>query len=434
MKIFFIGIKGSGMSSLASILHDLGHEIVGSDVEKHFFTEKNLKKRNIPIMQFGQYDLTGVGEVVLGNSFDESNIDYINATNANIKIIKYYEKLNELIQKNTSIAVSGANGKTTTTGLLVSSMKNIDTSYLIGDGTGIGNKKSNKFIFEACEYKNTFLNYTPKMAIINNIEFDHPDFFKNIDSMINSFQEFANNVDTLVINGDDLNCQKIKHSNKYTFGLKEGNALYAQNIEYKKEGISFDLIYNNEQLGKKSLPFFGEYMLYNCLGVILINLLLENDIDLTLQNIANFSGVSRRFSETVLDEKKQVFLIDDYAHHPTAIKETLKAIRQKYPTSKVLSVFQPHTYSRVEAFAYDFAYELLKSDVIVIDDVFKAARETSIKSSENTILQEINKIDPTKKILTINDLNNKFTNTVICLFGAGDIDLKYKEQLIKLYK
>ncbi len=241
MKYFFIGIKGSGMSALAIILKQMGNEVLGSDVSASFFTEKNLIKENIDIYDFGKYHMEDIDVVVLGNAFDDSNIDFINAKEKNIKVLKYYEALNRLVKDLNSVAICGTNGKTTTTGLMVSSLSDLKPSYLIGDGTGFGNKKSNNFVFEACEYKSTFLNYNPNMIIINNIEFDHPDYFKDLNHVIEVFNDFSKKAEFVIINGDDENCRKIEHNNIFSFGTTRDCDLYCFDIEYNSDGIKFRL-------------------------------------------------------------------------------------------------------------------------------------------------------------------------------------------------
>ncbi len=432
MKYFFIGIKGSGMSALAIILKQMGNEVLGSDVSASFFTEKNLIKENINIYDFGKYDMEDIDVVVLGNAFDNNNIDFINAKSKNKKILKYYEALNILVEDSNSIAICGTNGKTTTTGLMVSSLVDLEPSYLIGDGTGFGNKESQNFVFEACEYKSTFLNYNPNMILINNIEFDHPDYFKDLNHVIEIFNEFSKKAEFVIINGDDENCRKIEHSNVFSFGTTVDCDLYCFDINYNSNGVKFKLEFKNNSLGEFTLPFYGQHMLYNSLGVILTNLLYNRNIDQIIDNLSEFSGVDRRFNEYKLNDS--VILIDDYAHHATAIDLTLEAIRQKYPDYKVVTIFQPHTYSRVKSFKKEFAESLIKSDEIILVDIFASARENENGVSIDFIKDEIVLLDEKSKIKTFEDFNGEEKNVVFCLLGAGDIDILYKDKIKEFYK
>ncbi len=434
MKIFLIGIKGSGMSALATIYKQKGFEVEGSDVPTSFFTEKNLKKENINIYDFGAKDFEkDIDFVVIGNSFNKEHIDYVNAKNKGLKIIPYYEALNDIVKNTLSIAVSGTNGKTTTTGLLTQTFKHHDPSFLIGDGTGYGNTNSEYFIFEACEYKDTFLNYTPKIALINNVDFDHPDFYENIDHVIKSFQNFASNAQSIVINGDDKNCQKIKHNNKTTFGTNEYNDLIAYNVKYLSEGIKFNLKYKKEDLGSFTLPFYGEHMLYNSLASICVGLVCNEQINVLINNLKQFKGVNRRFNEEIINEKKNAFLIDDYAHHASAIDLTIEAIRQKHPDKKLTVIFQPHTASRTTTFKDEFALSLSNADQIVMAEVFFSAREKNNDVSSKIITDEIKSKYDGSKLINIDQIDTELPNQVICLLGAGDIDLLYKEKIKNLF-
>ncbi|MFV0288189.1 MAG: UDP-N-acetylmuramate--L-alanine ligase [Mycoplasmatales bacterium] len=434
MNYFFIGIKGSGMSSLAAVLKDMGNNVAGSDVPTHYFTEDKLKKKQIKIYDFGVKEFKEFsGTVILGNAFNEEHIDYQNAKSQKLEIISYATLLNNLVTSLNSIAIAGTNGKTTTTGLTKEVLKHKEISYLIGDGTGVGNSKSEYFVFEACEYQQTFLNYTPKYAIVNNIEFDHPDYFKDLAHVIESFQLFVNKVKTLIINGDDCNCQTIKHENKVTFGQKENNTLRAESVEYLPEGIQVKLQYQEKNLGTFILPFYGEHMLYNALAAICMGLVLNQPIELIIRNLQEFSGVSRRFSEETLNQTKEVVLIDDYAHHGTAIKLTIEAIRQKYPDRQLTVIFQPHTFSRTSKFKKEFAKSLVLADKIIVTDVFGSAREQEANITSEVIIKEINKL-ASHKTIEFSKLDTEQNKQVICLLGAGDIDLLYKEKIKKLFK
>lgn len=434
MNIFLIGIKGSGMSALALLLHQSGHKVSGSDINKFCFTQTKLVENKITIHEFEKINFLNekFDEIIIGNAFSKDHPEVSNAILSKIPILKYGEKINEIAKTKKSIAISGTNGKTTTTGLMSQSFIDKEPNYLIGDGVGKGNSNSDIFIFEACEYKETFLEYHPDYLIINNIEMDHPDFFKNEEHVVEVFQKFANQSKILIANGDDLNVEKIVHQNKKTFGQNSHNDLIAQNVQYKTEGIELTLTFELKNIGTYTLPFFGQHMLYNALGVILVNLEHGRDIELIIQNLKKFTGVQRRFSETVISIEKNITLIDDYAHHPTSIELTLKGVRQKYPNQQIITIFQPHTYSRMKKFSTEFAKSLLLSDKIILAEIFGSARETNQDVTINMLEEEVKKINE-NKLLNYNDLNEKCDNTIFCLLGAGDIDVLYKEKLIQKY-
>ena len=187
MKYFLIGIKGSGMASVAKILLDKGHRVIGSDTDSYVFTEDDLIKRGIKIYNFGEYDFKDIDFVIVGHSF-VNNIDHKNALDNNLKVLEYNEFVASLVKEKYSIAVCGSHGKTSTVGLLTHLLKKYNPSYLRGDGEGKWTN-SKYFIFEACEYKDHFLKYNPNVTLLLNIDYDHVDYFKTETDYYNSFQQ-----------------------------------------------------------------------------------------------------------------------------------------------------------------------------------------------------------------------------------------------------
>lgn len=202
----FVGIKGSGMSSLAQIMHDLGHEVQGSDIENYVFTEVALRNKGIKILPFDANNIKEDMVVIQGNAFASSHEEIVRAHQLKLDVVSYNDFLGQIIDQYTSVAVTGAHGKTSTTGLL-SHVMNGDkkTSFLIGDGTGMGLPESDYFAFEACEYRRHFLSYKPDYAIMTNIDFDHPDYFKDINDVFDAFQEMAHNVKKVLLLGVMMN-------------------------------------------------------------------------------------------------------------------------------------------------------------------------------------------------------------------------------------
>ncbi|MGL4589738.1 MAG: UDP-N-acetylmuramate--L-alanine ligase [Mycoplasmatales bacterium] len=433
MNYHLIGIKGSGMCALAQILKDQGHNVTGSDIENKYFTDDILDRAGIKYLPFSETNITSeIDEVIIGNAFDETNVEVVKAMELGLKQYRYFEKLSTLVAE-TKIAIAGTNGKTTTTGLCASMFADQKLSYLIGDGTGFSKETTaDYFIFEACEYKNTFFNYHPEIGLINNVELDHPDFFKTLEQMIESFQTFANNCQKIVVNGDDQNAMKLTHPNKIIFGIENESAhINAKNVEYLPTGIKFDLIIDNNLIGEKCLPFYGEHMLYNSLAAIGIAYACGLEYDRAIENLMLFHGVNRRFFEEVLDKENGIVLIDDYAHHPTAIELTINAVRQKYPDSIVTVLFQPHTYSRTAKFMEEFAESLVLADRIFLCPIFGSVRETEQTVTIDDLGDAIEKHGVNlERDLTFIETIKK--NHVICMLGAGDIDKLYRPQIKEL--
>lgn len=415
----FVGIKGAGMSSLAQIMHDLGHEVQGSDIEKYVFTEVALKNKGIKILPFSVDNIHEGMVVIQGNAFPDTHEEIVRAHELKLDVIRYHDFLGQVINQYTSVAVTGAHGKTSTTGLL-SHVMNGDkkTSFLIGDGTGMGLPGSDYFAFEACEYRRHFLSYHPDYAIMTNIDYDHPDYFKNIDDVASAFQEMANNVKKAIIAwGDDEHLRNLKADVPiYYYGLSKNDDVYADNIQITENGTQFDVYINGEYYDHFLTPQYGNHNVQNALAVITISYLEKMDVNNIKEALETFGGVKRRFNETFVS--KQV-LVDDYAHHPREISATIETARKKYPNKDVVAVFQPHTFSRTQAFLDEFADALSKADHVFLCEIFGSIRENT---GELTIQDLINRIDGSALIDENSiDVLEKFDNAVILFMGAGDI-------------
>ncbi len=415
----FVGIKGAGMSSLAQIMHDLGHEVQGSDIEKYVFTEGTLKNKGIKILPFSVDNIHEGMVVIQGNAFPDTHEEIVRAHELKLDVIRYHDFLGQVINQYTSVAVTGAHGKTSTTGLL-SHVMNGDkkTSFLIGDGTGMGLPGSDYFAFEACEYRRHFLSYYPDYAIMTNIDYDHPDYFKDIDDVASAFQEMANNVKKAIIAwGDDEHLRNLKADVPiYYYGLSKNDDVYADNIQITENGTQFDVYINGEYYDQFLTPQYGNHNVQNALAVITISYLEKMDVNNIKEALETFGGVKRRFNETFVS--KQV-LVDDYAHHPREISATIETARKKYPNKDVVAVFQPHTFSRTQAFLDEFANALSKADHVFLCEIFGSIRENT---GELTIQDLINRIDGSALIDENSiDVLEKFDNAVILFMGAGDI-------------
>lgn len=438
MKIYFIGIKGSGMSALATILKDCGHEVKGSDVSKVFFTDEKLKQVGITVDDFDTEIAADTDVIVLGNAFSDDHSQAVQANAQGIRVVRYFDYLNEFAQRHSHpVAVAGTNGKTTTTSMLVSMLASVTPSYLIGDGNGFGNNSSDTFIFEACEYKNTFYNYHPEIAIINNVEMDHPDFFKDLDDVIKTFQTFANNANKVIVNMDDEPSMQLKENgNRFYYFSKENKEadMYMENIVKSANGFAFDLYFQGSKLGSYNLPFFGDHMIQNTLSSLLVGHLIGYSTTELVHNLALFTGAKRRFEKYEIDKVRNITLIDDYAHHPTAIKLTIDAVRQQYPDRSLTVVFQPHTYSRTIEFMDEFAQTLIKADKLFLVPIFGSIREAKGNITIDDVKSKVRALKDDVLIDDINEIDIKVDNQVICLLGAGDIDKIYIPKIKRIFK
>lgn len=445
MKYHFIGIKGSGMSALAQIMHDLGNEVEGSDVNHHLFTEDALKERNIKIMRFDENNIKEDMIVVIGNAFDNNNVEVKRALELGVKKYNYYELLHDLVNEYESIAICGCHGKTTTTALLGHVFDDIvGANYLIGDGTGHA-KDSNKYFFlEACEFKRHFLNYYPKHIILTNIELDHTDYYKDLDDMKNAYEEFLRQCDGLVIAcGDDANVRSLKIDKDIIYyGFNKDNDFICKNVVLNQNGSSFDAYYKEDFIGHFDLPLYGKHMVLNALSVIAFSYLKGLDIKEVHESIKTFKGAKRRFKENKIGN---IITIDDYAHHPTEIKVTLEAIRQKYPDKELVAVFLENTFSRTKQFYKEYADALNIADKAYVTDIF-SDRETQeeyptitpmlivdrLKNGEHLKIGNIERLIDINDIECINPLL-RHKDAVIVFMGCKEVyDLKEKlEKVLK---
>lgn len=415
----FVGIKGAGMSSLAQIMHDLGHEVQGSDIESYVFTEVALRNKGINILPFDANNIKKDMVVIQGNAFPDSHEEVIKAHDLNLEVIRYHDFLGHVINQYTSVAVTGAHGKTSTTGLL-SHVMNGDkkTSFLIGDGTGLGIPASEYFAFEACEYRRHFLSYHPDYAIMTNIDFDHPDYFKDINDVFDAFQEMSRNVKKAIIAwGDDKHLRNIKADVPvYYYGFSQDDDVYADNVQFNENGTTFDVYINNTYYDTFLSPQYGDHNILNSLAVITISYLESLNVDNIKEALETFGGVKRRFNETKVGNQ---VLVDDYAHHPREISATIETARKKYPNKEVIAVFQPHTFSRTKAFLEEFADCLSKADHTYLCEIFGSIRENTGNLTIQDLLQRINGAT----LIDEDSVNilEQHSDAVILFMGAGDI-------------
>ncbi|OXS73966.1 UDP-N-acetylmuramate--L-alanine ligase [Domibacillus enclensis] len=415
----FVGIKGSGMSALAHILHDKGYSVQGSDIEKTFFTQKALEDAGILILPFHADNIQEGMTIIAGNAFSDDHEEIKRAIEMDLPVIRYHTFLGNFIQNFTSVAITGSHGKTSTTGLMAHVVSGAaPTSYLIGDGTGCGAKDAAYFAFEACEYRRHFLSYSPDYAVMTNIDFDHPDYFADVQDVLSAFQQMAMQVKKAIFAcGDDDYLQSIQANVPVVFyGFGDENDFQARNTAFDENGTTFDVFVRNEFYATFRIPGYGDHNVLNALSVIGLCHYEEIDTDIVKERLLTFSGVKRRFSEKKAGEQ---MLIDDYAHHPTEIRATINAARQKYPNREIVAVFQPHTFSRTQTFLDEFADSLSGADAVYLCDIFGSARENHGKLTIEDLQGKIPGAQLMKEDGTA--ILKEHKNSVLIFMGAGDI-------------
>lgn len=389
IHVHFIGIGGISMSGLAEILLEEGFTVSGSDSKESALT-KQLESRGARIFygQKAENIIEGIDVVVYTAAINRENPELIEAVARKIPMLTRAELLGQLMKNyKTPIAVSGTHGKTTTTSMIshILLQGDMDPTISVGGilqaiGGNIRVGGSETFITEACEYTNSFLNFFPKIAVILNIEEDHLDFFKGLEDIRKSFHQFAALLPsdgTLVINGDIKDYKEVYEGldcNVVTYGTSSSDFDYcARDTTYDEKGnVAFDLLKNGKKTDHIVLSVTGDHNVSNALSAIATADLLHIPMETTKAGLLSFHGTDRRFEYK--GNMDGVTIVDDYAHHPTEIKATLKAAKH-YPHKKLWCVFQPHTYTRTKAFFNEFAEALSHADHIVLADIY-AARET----------------------------------------------------------
>jgi UDP-N-acetylmuramate--alanine ligase len=441
-KIHLVGIGGAGMSGLAKILYLKGYNISGSDLRKNSFTEL-LKE--LPIRVFQGHDPSnlpeGCGLIIRSAAVSENNPEIEAAKSRNIEVIKYSQMVGRLTHEKLGIAIAGSHGKTTTVAMIsyILAKAGLEPSFLCG---GIipqleGNAnytKGKSFVVEACEYDRSFLNLSPKAVVITNIEEDHLDYYRDLDEIADTFKEFASLVgdDGIVVGNLDNPISK-----EITRGLKKQGECYSllQDAEWRarsikeRDGLSFfEVLKYGKVFGEFTLRLAGLHNLSNALAAIAIANWMGVGVELIQLALSEFSGIQRRFE--LLGERDGVLVIDDYAHHPTEIRSTLKTARELFPERKIWCVFQPHQHSRTRIFLKEFSKAFADADVVILPEIFSARddQEDIKRTSSAEIAELLDKAGKAALYLPSFDeivdfLLRKITpGSVLLTLGAGDVD------------
>ena len=435
------------MSGLAEILLSRGFKVSGSDMKESELTSI-LKEKGAKVFigQRSENITPDIDLLVYTAAISKDNPEWIAMTDMNIPNISRAQLLGQIMKNfDLPIAISGTHGKTTTTSMITEILVHADTDPTVSVGGMLksigGNLRighSPYFVTEACEYTNSFLSFFPKIALILNIEEDHLDFFKDIDDIRNSFTRFASLLPkdgTLIINAEIDRLDKITGSIKcpyITYGMNDTADYYATDITYDELAHPTYTLHSPSGETKVTLSVPGIHNVYNSMAAIAFSDTAGIDRDTALSALSGFCGTDRRFEKK--GEIGGVTIIDDYAHHPTEIKATLKAA-QNYPHKTLWCVFQPHTYTRTKAFLHDFAEALSLADKIVLADIYAAREKNTIGISSLDLKAEIEKLGkechyfPTFDEIENFLLENCSQSDLLITMGAGDI-VKVGESLL----
>lgn len=439
MKVHFIGIGGISMSGLASICLNLDYIVSGSDSLNSPILEKlKLQGAQIFIGHKEENIQDNLDLVVYTAAIPKDNPELLNAQKLGIQCIDRAHFLGSVMEKyDDAIAVSGTHGKTSTTSMLSSifNYNKLDPTILvggnlpeIGGNVRIGNTPT--FITEACEYVDSFLSLKSKYAIILNIEEDHLDYFSGLDQIISSFNKFAKLVDNgfVIGNGDDLNVRKALQDikNVIYFGFNSNNDCVITQNEIQKGNLAFSLKLFDKYLGEFNIFVPGDHNLLNATAAIICAIKSGVDIDDARKGIASYRGVKRRFE--FKGQERGIKIFDDYAHHPSEIKATLKAAKH-LEKNRLIAVFQPHTFTRTLTLLDDFSNSFGDCDMVVITDIYPSReKDTGIVHSLDLVNKIIQTRDNVYYFPTFEEASTFLESTLIngdILFtmGAGDINV-----------
>jgi len=412
MKIHFIGIKGIGVSALAGYYLAKGHKVSGSDLVLGSHRAKNVPK---------DADL-----VIHSPAVTSDNPEIKQAKKLKIKIQTYPQALGDLTKEYFTIAVSGTHGKSTTCAMisLILMKAGLDPTVIVGTKLKEFNNKnfrigkSKYLVIEADEWQASFLNYWPKVIVLTNIEKEHLDYYRDLKHILSTYKEYVGHLskhDILIVNQDDKSISKLK----------------AQNSKLQLKTQNYSLRQKESEKLRKILKVPGEHNIYNALAALAVARALKIPDKVSFKALSEYKGAWRRFEIKELKIKNlKLKIIHDYAHHPTEVKATLRATREKFPNKKIWCIFQPHQYQRTIYIFNDFVRVFSNSpiDKLIITDIYDVAgrekKKIKEKISSKELVKKIKKYEkvylPKEKIKDYLKRNLRGGEVVI-IMGAGDV-------------
>lgn len=384
-KYHFIAIGGIGMSGLAKYLLEDGHTVTGSDISDSKYI--NALREMGAIVNIGHHEEnlpSDTDAVIVSTAIRENNPELLKARKLGIKIYHRSDLLAEIAasaQKNEKcfIGFAGTHGKTTTSGMTSYVLEKADKkpAFVVGGivpefHTNAQHKDGNYFTAELDESDGTLVKYNPDILVINNLEEDHLDFYKNgMSDIIRVFEQAISQSKKVIVNNDDKGIQLL-NGNFITFGLNKANYV-AKNINSSSSGTSFEIYHNNKFLTAIELQLTGTHNIYNCLAVV--SALNESGVSITEIKgyFTSFTGMGRRFQH--ICDLDNIHVYDDYAHHPTEIKAILDAASTKFGKENIVAVFQPHRYTRLKGLWNEFKTSFSDAGRIIVTDIYEASED-----------------------------------------------------------
>jgi len=383
--IHLVGIGGAGMSGIAEVLINQGFRVSGSDINQTEVTDKLAKLGGDISIGHSEGNIIGADVIVVSSAIKPDNVEILSAHRQKIPVISRVEMLAELMRMKYSIAVAGTHGKTTTTGIVSYVLEHGGLDPTLVDGGIIRTLDSNIrlggsefMVVEADEAYGSIKKISPTIAIVTTIDNDHLDYYGTMDEIKKTFLEFINRVPfygSAILCLDQENIQELipKVEKRFmTYGIETKADLTATGINIDGDGSSYTVLHHGKSIGKISIKLPGTHNVANSLAAVAVGL----ELDVSFKNIAkalrDFPGIHHRFE--ILGNVKDIIVVDDYGHHPTEIKATLKAARDTY-NRRIIAVFQPHRYSRVSEIAEEFARCFYQADVLIMTEIYSAMED-----------------------------------------------------------
>jgi UDP-N-acetylmuramate--alanine ligase len=445
-KIHFVGIGGSGMSGIAEVLLNLGYQISGSDLKETEVTER-LKKLGARIFYAHKREnIAGVQVVVVSSAITKDNPEVLSALEQKIPVIPRAEMLAELARLKYTIAIAGTHGKTTTTSLIgtILSEANFDPTLVVGGrlrglDTGAKLGKGDFLVAEADESDGSFLKISPTITIVTNIDDDHLDHYGTMEKLENTFVQFINKVPFYgwsILCLDDPGIRKILSSLErkfYTYGLENNADFMAKDIIYDNWESKFTVYFQGKKIGQVNLHLPGRHNISNALAAIACAINLEINFPVIKKALAGFKGIERRLQ--VRGEKNSITVIDDYGHHPSEIKATLSAIKQRWAKNRLIVIFQPHRYTRTKILADEFGQAFTQADIIKLMEIYPAGEKPLPGISAKLIYDSIKKKGMNVNMFSSGEVSKLVKELkpgdIVLTLGAGDV-WKLGEELLKI--
>ncbi len=454
--IHFIGIGGIGMSGLAQVMQTMGFKIQGSDQNKNKSISNCLKSGIKIYIGHAKKNIKNATIIVKSTAIKKNNVEIRFARKRKIPIYTRAEVLADVVSLKKNIIITGSHGKTTTTSLVAKILSDQKLDPTVINGGVINSFKNNAklgkgewAILEADESDGSFLKLPINYSIVTNIDIEHLDYYKNYKNLENAFIRFIEKTPPIgksLVCIDDKKIKKIltriRNKNILTYGFHKNANYRITNARYNENHSLFDLHYKDLNKTKKkikniNLKLIGEHNILNASAAIAVCLNLGVKIDTIKNALKNFSGVQRRMTKIFTKDKNDFY--DDYAHHPTEISAILKGVRKVYNNRKIITVFEPHRYSRVTTLKYNFSKSFTKSNLVLICPIYAAGEKKKLNFNLNNFAKLISKNSKTQVVIVKNqkELTNFFkrnliSNEIIIGMGAGLVSKWMRELKLSL--